>query len=89
MERRLMAAQNGELPPEGCIETLVGSEFVLPIYETRGFGGLQTDSRAQPLKLTDDAGGEIFALVASPECAKSFVKDFPGYVPRLWWRAGG
>ena len=79
LERRLMAAQDGEIPPEAFIETLLGSEVFMPIYERHAIGGLQTEARAQPLKLVTDQGGEVLVLFTSPERAKAFVQDFPGY----------
>ena len=79
LERRLIAAQEGAIPPESFIETLLGSEVFMPIYEKHQIGGLQTESQALPLKITTDEGGEVLVLFTSPERAKSFVKDFPGY----------
>ncbi|KAA6183042.1 SseB family protein [Thiohalocapsa marina] len=89
LERQLVAAQNGEIPPEQFIETLLGSEVFMPIYERHAIGGLQSDQRAQPLKLVSDDGGEVLVLFTSPERAKAFVRDFPGYggglVTELTW----
>jgi len=41
--------------------------------------GLQTEDRARPLKIQTDEGGEVLVLFTSPERAKEFVRDFPGY----------
>ncbi|MGE5152460.1 MAG: SseB family protein [Bdellovibrio bacteriovorus] len=79
LERQLIAAQEGEIPPESFIETLVGSEVFMPIYEKHQIGGLQTQQAAQPLKLQSEAGEEVLVLFTSPERAKGFVRDFPGY----------
>jgi hypothetical protein len=79
LERRLIAAQEGEIPPEAFIETLVGSEVFMPIYEKHQIGGLQTQQAAEPLKITGEEGGEVLVLFTSPERAKGFVKDYPGY----------
>lgn len=79
LERRLVDAQEGRIPPEDFIQTLLGSEVFMPIYEKHQIGGLQTASKAQPLKLTRDDGAEVLVLFTSPERAKAFVKDFPGY----------
>lgn len=78
LERRLLAAQEGQIPPEAFIETLLGAQVFMPIYEKHQIGGLQTGMRAQPLKLQTDEG-EVLVLFTSPERAKAFVKDFPGY----------
>lgn len=80
LERQLLAAQEGQLPPEDFIRTLLGSEVFMPIYEKHQIGGLQTGgTTAQPLKLARDDGAEVLVLFTSPERAKAFVKDFPGY----------
>jgi len=80
LERQLLAAQDGRIPPEDFIRTLLGSEVFMPIYERHQIGGLQTGgSAAQPLKLASDDGAEVLVLFSCPERAKAFVKDFPGY----------
>lgn len=79
LERQLIAAQEGQIPPEGFIETLIGSEIFMPVYEKHQIGGLQSSDKARPLKLKTDDGDEVLVLFTSPERAKAFVKDFPGY----------
>ncbi|MBV5309412.1 SseB family protein [Chromatium okenii] len=80
LERQLIAAQNGELPPEQLLMTLLNSEVFMPVYEPQQIGGLQTTtSTAQPLKLTTETGDAVLVLFSSPERAKVFVADFPGY----------
>lgn len=79
LERQLIAAQEGQIPPESFIATLVGSEVFMPIYERHQIGGLQTQQAAQPLKLTAEDGSEVLVLFTSPERAKGFVRDYPGY----------
>jgi hypothetical protein len=80
LERQFLAAQEGRIPPEDFIRTLLGSEVFMPIFEKHQIGGLQTGgTTAQPLKLTSDDGAEVLVLFTSPERAKAFVKDFPGY----------
>jgi hypothetical protein len=78
LERQLMAAQEGQIPAEHFIATLLGSEVFMPIYERHQIGGLQTERAAQPLKLQTDSG-EVLVLFTSPERSKNFVRDFPGY----------
>ncbi|WP_373510327.1 SseB family protein [Thiocapsa sp.] len=79
LERHLVAAQDGEVPPESFIEVLMGSEVFMPVYEKHQIGGLQMQQTAQPLKLRSEEGEERLVLFTSPERAKAFVKDFPGY----------
>jgi hypothetical protein len=79
LERRLIAAQEGRIDPQDFIQTLLGSEVFMPIYEKHQIMGLQTEDRARPLKIQTDEGGEVLVLFTSPERAKEFVRDFPGY----------
>jgi len=89
LERQLVAAQAGEIPAESLIATLLGSEVFMPIYEPHQIGGLQTQRSAVPLKITDDSGQEVLVLFSSPDRAKAFVRDYPGYggglVVELTW----
>lgn len=79
LERQLIAAQEGQIAPETFLETLVGSEVFMPIYERHQIAGLQTEQAARPLKLLGEAGDEVLVLFTSPERAKGFVRDHPGY----------
>lgn len=89
LERQLIAAQEGQIPPEELIRTLLGSEVFMPVYERHAIGGLQTATKAQPLKLIGEEGTEVLVLFTSPERAKGFVRDYPGYggglVVELTW----
>ena len=78
LERQLIAAQEGQIPAEDFIATLLGAEVFMPIYERHQIGGLQTEAIARPLKIETD-NGEVLVLFTSPERAKGFVQDFPGY----------
>ena len=79
LERQLIAAQEGQIPPEAFIETLVGSEVFMPVYEKHQIAGFQAQQVAQPLKLQGEDGGEVLVLFTSPERAKGFVAGHPGY----------
>jgi hypothetical protein len=79
LERQLIAAQEGQIEPQAFIETLLGSEVFMPVYEKHQIIGFQTEDRARPLKIQTDQGGEVLVLFTSPERAKEFVRDFPGY----------
>jgi hypothetical protein len=79
LERQLIAAQEGQIEPQAFIQTLLGSEVFMPVYEKHQIVGFQTEDKARPLKIQTDAGGEVLVLFTSPERAKAFVRDFPGY----------
>jgi len=80
LERRLLDAQDGRIAPHQFIETLVASEVFMPVYEKDQIGGFAPSKAAQPLVLEDPESGEkMLILFTSPERAKAFVRDYPGY----------
>lgn len=89
LERQLIAAQEGRIPPEDFIRTLLGSEVFMPIFEKHQIGGFAPDAKAQPLKIQSEDGDDVLVLFTSPDRAKAFVRDYPGYdgglVTELTW----
>lgn len=79
LESQLLAAQEGQIPAERFIQTLLGSEVFMPIYEKHEIGGFHVETQARPLKIQTEDGDEVLVLFTSPERAKSFVRDYPGY----------
>jgi hypothetical protein len=79
LERQLLDAQEGRIPPEAFIQTLIGSEVFMPVYEKHQIGGFATDTKAKPLKLQAEDGSDVLVLFTNPERAKAFVRDHPGY----------
>lgn len=79
LERQLVAVQEGQIPPETFIRTLLGSEVFMPIYEKHQIGGLATETKARPLKVQSEDGDDVLVLFSSPDRAKAFVRDYPGY----------
>jgi len=80
LERRLLDAQEGRIQPHEFIGTLMGSEVFMPVYEKHQIGGFAASRQAQPLTLKDEESGQdILVLFTSPERAKIFVRDYPGY----------
>jgi hypothetical protein len=56
------------------------SEVFMPVYEKYQIAGFGTSQTAKPLMLKDEIGGEeLLVLFTSPDRAKEFVKDYPGY----------
>ena len=80
-EALLMQAHAGELDAETFIRQLMEVQVFMPIYEKHQIGGLQPTSsdQAVPLTLQDEAGQTVLVLFTSPERAKRFVRDYPGY----------
>lgn len=79
IEEQLLAAQEGRIPGDEFMKGLLQSQLFMPILDKHGIGGLQPSQSATPLTITDDEGTEILILFTSPERAKGFVRDFPGY----------
>ena len=79
IEEKLAAAQNGEMDGELFMQELLHAELFMPILEKEEMSGIQTSQSATPLSITDEDGTEIIILFTSPERAKEFVRDYPGY----------
>jgi hypothetical protein len=79
LEEQLLAAQQARIAAEELINTLMQSEVFMPVYEKHQTGGLQTSNKAKPLTLKTEDGDEVLVLFTSPERAKAFVRDYPGY----------
>lgn len=79
LEHQLVAAQENRIPPESFLRTLLGSEVFMPVYEKHQIGGFATDTKARPLKIRTKDGEDVLVLFTSPDRAKAFVKDYPGY----------
>lgn len=79
LERQLLAAQDGSLGEEEFMHALLNAQVFMPIHDRHGIGGLQTSKSAVPLTLDSGAGFEVIVLFTSPERAKGFVQDYPGY----------
>lgn len=79
LERQLAAAQAGEVTPEAFLDTLLASEVFMPVRDDDRIKGFQRSTRALPLSLTDDEGTPTLILFSSPDRAREFVKEFPGY----------
>lgn len=77
----LQKALDGVLEGDAFIQQLMETTLFMPIYEKHQIGGLQptTTDQATPLTLDDENGNKVLILFTSPERAKGFVRDFPGY----------
>lgn len=79
LEKKLLAAWEGSLSGDEFMHELMGSEVFMPIEDDRVVEGIQLSTRARPLVLDAEDGSKVLVLFTSPERAKSFLKDFPGY----------
>jgi hypothetical protein len=81
LEQKLLAAINGELPGEDFMNELLTQQIFIPIKDDRdsGIPGFQLTNKATPLVVQDAEGHNTLVLFTSPERAKEFLVDVPGY----------
>ena len=79
LEKKLIQAQNGEIEGEAFLKEMLDLQVFMPILEKHSIAGFQDSKQATPLSVKDDDGTEMVILFTSPERAKEFVKDYPGY----------
>lgn len=81
LERKLLAAINGEIDSDDFMHELLTQQIFIPIKDDKdlGIAGLQSTTKATPLVVEDDSGLKILVLFTSPERAKEFIADTPGY----------
>jgi hypothetical protein len=78
-EARLLAAQEGRISGEDFMEFLFKSQVFMPVLDNVNALGIRLSTKTKPLALTAEDGSEVLVLFTSPERAKEFVKDYPGY----------
>lgn len=81
LERKLLAAMNGELSAEDFMRELMSEQVFIPIKDDKDSGiiGFQHTTKATPLVIQDDDGLNILVLFTTPERAKEFLDGTPGY----------
>lgn len=81
LEKNLLAAINGELSADSFMQELMTQQIFIPIKDDKesGIKGLQLTTKATPLVIQDEEGQTILVLFTSPDRAKDFLADVPGY----------
>ncbi len=79
LEKKLIMAQNGEMEGEAFLKEMLLMQVFMPILDKHSIGGFQESKEAVPLSVKEDSGTERVILFTSPERAKEFIKDHPGY----------
>lgn len=81
LEAKLLAAMNGELASEDFMQELMSQQIFIPIKDDKDSGilGFQHTTKATPLVVQDEDGRNILVLFTSPERARGFMADLPGY----------
>lgn len=84
LEQQLIAAQEGSVPGEDFMHYLLTAQLFMPVQdETHAIKGFQRSDKAVPLTLETEDGMQVVVLFTSPERAKPFLTDFPGYTGGL------
>jgi len=80
LEQKLQDAQDGRISSEELLEALMTTQVFMPIQDEKpAVLNIQRSSRAQPLVLNAEDGTPVLVLFSSPERAKPFTKDYPGF----------
>lgn len=80
VERLLLEMLQGDLDPESFARRLIDLEVFMPVKDDKHqIAGFQTSTKAEPLVMEDEAGNRVLITFSSPERAKGFVAEFPGY----------
>jgi hypothetical protein len=84
LEEQLLAVHGGSLDPETFVRGLVDQSLFMPVRdEKHPIAGFQRTTQAEPLVVEDADGERVLVIFTSPERAKSFVADYPGYTGGL------
>jgi hypothetical protein len=79
LEKKLIQAQNGEIEGEAFLKDMLEMQVFMPILDKQNIGGFQQSKQATPLSYKNEDGSEMVILFTSPERAKEYVKNHPGY----------
>jgi len=80
LERKLVDAQIGRISSDELLKTLMGSQVFMPVQEEKAAVlNIQRSARAQPLVLKAEDDTPVLVLFSSPERAREFIKDYPGF----------
>jgi shikimate 5-dehydrogenase len=79
LEQKLMAAQEGGLSESEFMRYLLEAQVFMPVRDSINIAGFTGSNKAIPLTLNTEDAAEVLVLFTSPERAKEFVQDYPGY----------
>jgi hypothetical protein len=79
LEQKLLAAQEGRIPENEFMQYLLEAQVFMPVRDSIGIAGFTGSNKAIPLTLKTEDAVEVLILFTSPDRAKSFVRDHPGY----------
>lgn len=80
LERKLLAALAEEISSDEFMTELMAAQVFIPVKdEDSPIKNLQRSIRAVPLVVEDEAGAKMLVTFTSPERAREFLAEIPGY----------
>ncbi len=80
LETKLIAVQEGQLDSAVFMNDLITAQIFMPVQdEPNEIQGFQKSNKANPLTLDTEDGQSVLILFTSPERAKPFLVDYPGF----------
>ena len=80
LETKILQAQDGHISSDDLLKTLMTSQVFMPVQDAKTpVLNIQRSTRAQPLVMAAEDGTPILVLFSSPERAKPFLQDYPGF----------
>jgi hypothetical protein len=79
LEQQLLAAQEGKITSEDFMHYLMETQVFMPVKDSIGIAGFTSSDKAIPLTIRAEDNTEVLILFTSPERAKAFVENYPGY----------
>ena len=80
LEAKILEAQEGRITSDDLLQMLMGSQVFMPVQDEKApVLNVQRSTRAQPLVLSAEEGTPILVLFSSPERAKPFLVNYPGF----------
>jgi len=79
LEQQLLDAQEGKITSEDFMRYLMETQVFMPVKDSIGIAGFTSSNKAMPLTVRAEDNTEVLILFTSPERAKDFVDDYPGY----------
>ncbi|MEN8107681.1 MAG: SseB family protein [Pseudomonadota bacterium] len=79
LEQNLMSAQEGQMAGDEFMKYLMDTQVFMPVKDSIGIEGFTSSDKAEPLTLKTGDDVEILILFTSPDRAKTFLEDYPGF----------
>jgi hypothetical protein len=80
LESKILEARDGRLSSDDLLKALLTSQVFMPVQDEKApVLNIRRSTRAQPLVMAAEDGTPILVLFSSPERAKPFLQDYPGF----------